>query len=113
MTTPNISIDGLPTIRSFASVSNGSTVVFEGHGPYFELDIGVSTVTVTVRNGSGKAHLSTDKSYKARYQSVDIPEGRPVVLTNISRAPGTTRYLNITADSDATDVGITVITYPL
>lgn len=94
-------------------VSIGSTVNFDGYGAYFPMYTGVSTVTITMRGGGGKAHLTTESKYTTRYYSVDIPEGRPVVLSNIARAEGTSRYLNIAADNDATEVGVTIINYSL
>lgn len=113
MTTPNIDVAGLPTIRSFAEVSLQNQVNIGTYGPYFPLYTGVSTVTITMRGGGGKAHLSTESKYTTRYHSVDIPEGKPVVLSNIARAEGTSRYLSISPDKAGIDVGITIITYPL
>ena len=110
MTTP---LENLPTIKSFASVSLRNQVNIDDYGPYFPLYTGVSTVTVTLRGGGGQVHLSADKDYRTRYYTVDVVEGRPVVLSNIARAKGTSRYLAISPDKEGIDVGITIITYPL
>ena len=74
---------------------------------------GVSTVTITLRGGGGQVHLSTDRDYRTRYHTVDAVEGRPVVLSNIARSEGTSRYLAISPDKEGIDVGMTIITYPL
>lgn len=113
MTAPNVEIDRLPTIRSFASVSLRNQVNIGNTGPYYLLSTGVSTVTITMRGGGGQAHLSTEKDYRTRFHSVDVPEGRPVVLANVSCPVKSGRYLAISPDKEGIDVGITIITYPL
>lgn len=113
MTTPNIDFSALPTIKSYAATTTGGNVNLTGSGSFYELlPVGVSTIMVGSQQSNLTVHLTTTGSSSARYRSVEVEAGRPATLTNVAAPEGETRYLHIQA-SQACDVGVTIITYPL
>ena len=102
----------MPTIVTYSIQSKGNGVYFPGgFGSYLPLYSGVQTITATVRNGSGAIHLSTESSYKTRFHSVDMEDGKPVVLSNVARPDGTTRYLSFYSNDDGADFGVMIVKY--
>lgn len=102
----------MPEIITYSIQAKGTGVYFpRGFGSYLPLYTGVQTISATVRNGSGSIHLSTESSYKTRFHSVDMEDGKPVVLANVSRPEGTNRYLSFYSNDDGADFGITIVKY--
>ena len=42
---------------------------------------------------------------------MDMEAGQPVVLSNVARPGGTTRYLSFYSNDDGADFGITIVKY--
>lgn len=101
----------IPEIITYSIVSKGSTVAFPKFGVYLPLYTGVQTISVTVRGGTGSVHLSTDSSYKARYLTRKMDDGQTVVLPNVSRPEGATRYLSFFSDTDGADYSVMILKY--
>lgn len=101
----------IPEIITYSIVSNGSSVAFPNFGNYLPLYTGVQSITVSVRGGTGSVHLSTTAGYKTRYQTVKMEDGQTVVLPNVARPEGTTRYLSFFSDTDGADYSVTILKY--
>lgn len=92
--------------------ARGNAVYFpRGFGQYYPLYTGVQTISVTVRNGTGQVHLSTEARYQTRFHTREMEDGKPVVLANVARPEGTTRYLSFYSNDDGADFGITIVKY--
>lgn len=115
MTTPNIDVDfgALPELRSYAATSTNVGVFLTEGSIYTQLPEGVSMITVTIQEGGGKVHLAKSINYRNRYVTRAAEAGVPVSLSNVAVAKGESRYLNIAADKEGVDVGVTIITWPL
>lgn len=115
MTTPNIDVDfgAMPELRSYATTSTSSGVFLTEGSIYTKLPEGVSMITATIQEGGGTVYLAKATSYKERYVTRAAEAGVPVSLSNVAVAKGESRYLNIAADKEGVDVGVTIITWPL
>ena len=113
MTTPNVDFGALPELRSYATTSTSSGVFLTGGSIYTQLPEGVSMITATIQEGGGTVYLAKATSYKERYVTRVAEAGKPVSLSNVAVAKGESRYLNIAADKEGVDVGVTIITWPL
>lgn len=111
MATPNL--DVLPEIRSYAATSGSTGVFLDSGSIYTRLPEGVSTITATIQESGGTVYLAKAATYRERYVSRPAEAGRPVTLSNVAVAKGEKRYINIVADMEGVDVGVTIITYPL
>ncbi|OFP66492.1 hypothetical protein HMPREF2978_04745 [Corynebacterium sp. HMSC074C01] len=101
----------VPEIITYSIVSKGTAVAFPGFGNYLPLYTGVQSITVSVRGGTGSVHLSTTAGYKTRYQSVNMADGQTVVLPNVARPEGTTRFLSFFSNTDGADYSVTILKY--
>lgn len=102
----------VPEIITYSIQAKGNGVYFPGgFGSYLPLYTGVQTISAVVRNGSGSIHLSTEANYRTRFHSVDMEDGKPVVLANVARPEGTNRYLSFYSNDDGADFGVTILKY--
>ena len=101
----------MPEIVTYSIVSKDTLVAFPRFGAYLPLYTGVQTISVTVRGGTGSVHLSTTAGYKSRYLTRQMTDGQTVVLPNVARPEGETRYLSFFSDTDGADYSVTIIKY--
>lgn len=107
MTTPV----SMPEIITYSIVSEGSLVPFPNFGAYLPLYTGIQTISVTVRGGTGQVNLSYAAGYKTRYLTRKMEDGQTVVLPNVARPEGETRYLSFFSDTDKADYSVMIIKY--
>lgn len=102
----------MPQIITYSITAKGASVYFpNGFGTYLPLYSGVQTITATVHGGTGSIHLSTEAGYKTRFHSVNMENGKPVVLSNVARPEGESRYLSFYSNDDGADFGIMIVKY--
>ena len=102
----------MPEVITYSIQAKGSGVYFpRGFGSYLPLYTGVQTIMATVHGGTGSIHLSTEARYQTRFHSVDMENGKPVVLSNVARPEGAQRYLSFYSNDDGADFGIAIVKY--
>ena len=102
----------VPQIITYSITAKGASVYFpNGFGTYLPLYSGVQTITATVHGGTGSIHLSTKAGYKTRFHSVKMENGKPVVLSNVARPEGESRYLSFYSNDNGADFGIMIVKY--
>ena len=102
----------VPEIITYSITAKGNGVYFPGgFGTYLPLYSGLQTVIATVHGGTGSVHLSTEASYKTRFHTVEMENGKPVTLSNVARPEGENRYLSFYSNDDGADFGIMVLKY--